>query len=502
MNMNSVKVHTFNKTSIAKQGQLLLAGVVMSSLLTACGGSSGPSAEETAARAAVTAAQSAATAAASAAQVAAAAAEVADKTAADKAAADAAAAAKIAAQASTQAAAKAAIDKSATDEADQAKSAAAAAQASADKAAASAVLAAQAAADKAGAIATAREEISTAATAISREVQAAQSARASAGYAALQAEQQAASYPEVAEALNQTKTYAAQAATEAEKAVAEKTQVEKIQTDAAGIETVADIQTLVTQAKAAGQAAKTAREAAEKALQSTRTAASQVASEVAAVNAARRYTKLDSAGNALPSSATSWACIKENATGKVWESKTSTGLRDSDWRYRHFHNYAGYASTRDSNGRTLCEGLGNCDAYSYVNAVNGTGLCGRSQWRLPTMEELLNLVQVNNNGQRPNIDLAVFPDTVNKPNEAAYCSENLARTATDCGYAAGTPVNQGSDGRIECNYQGVDYGLPISADNPRGGSMVPLRYYGEVQDGKPTYPTHNWICYTRLISSY
>ncbi len=513
MNMNSVKVHTFNKASIAKQGQLLLAGVVMSSLLTACGGSSGPSAEETAARAAVTAAQSAATAAASAAQVAAAAAQAADKIAADKAAADAAAAAKTAAQASTQAAAKAAIDKSATDEADQAKSAAAAAQVSADKAAASAVLAAQAAADKAAvaaqaaadkaaAIATARKEISTVAITINGEVQAAQSARASAGSAALRAEQLAASYPEVAEALNQTKTYAAQAATEAGKAVAEKTQVEKIQTDAAGIETVADIQTLVTQAKAAEQAAKTAREAAEKALQSTRTAASQVASEVAAANAARRYTKLDSAGNALPASAPSWECVKENATGKVWESKTSTGLRNSAWRYRHFHNYAGYASTRDSNGRTLCEGLGNCDAYSYVNRVNNTGLCGRSQWRLPTMEELLNLVQVNDNGQRPNIDLKVFPDTVNKPNEAAYCSENLARTAEQCGYAPGTPVSQSADGRIECNYQGVDYGLPITASNLRGGSMVALRHYGEVPDGLPTYPTNNWICYTRLISNF
>ncbi len=71
MNMNRCTVHTPNKTLVAKQSHLLLAGIVMSSLLTACGGGSGPSAEELAAQAAAAqnavAAQAAATAAAQAA---------------------------------------------------------------------------------------------------------------------------------------------------------------------------------------------------------------------------------------------------------------------------------------------------------------------------------------------------------------------------------------------------------------------------------------------------
>ena len=338
---------------------------------------------------------------------------------------------------------------------------------------------------------------------VETEAKAAQSASSVAGYVALQAGQEASGYDEAAASLASTKSYSKQADTEAARAVAQKSVVTNIKDDAEKATTLESVTALVTQAQAALDIAKTARLAAEKALASTRTAAQAVTDDVKTAEAARRYTKLDSAGNALPASATSWACVKENATGKVWESKTNdNGLRDSDWRYRHFHNSAGYASTRDSTGATLCQGLGNCDAYSYVNAVNGTGLCGRSQWRLPTMEELLNLVQVNPNGQRPNVDLKFFPDTVNKPNKAAYCSENLASTATDCGYAAGTPVNKSADGRIECNYQGVDYGLPITADNPRGGSMVALRHYGEVQDGLPTYPANNWICYTRLISSF
>ncbi len=428
MNMNSVKVHTFNKTSVAKQGQLLLAGVVMSSLLTACGGGSGPSAAELAAQAAQ------------------------------------------------------------------------AAQAAADKVAADA----KSAAERQAALVAARQKTQDLLTQVDSDAKATQSANAMAGYSLLLAKQQGGNYsePEVVEALAETQTFADRAKQAVNQALAQQAVAKTATNNADSAQTLAEVQAFSQQVEAAALEVNAARTAAEQAREATQAAAKKVSDGVKIAEAARRYTKLDSAGNVLPASATSWACVKENATGKVWESKTSTGLRDSDWRYRHFHNYAGYASTKDSNGRTLCEGLGNCDAYSYVNAVNGTGLCGRSQWRLPTMEELLNLVQVNNNGQRPNIDLAVFPDTVNKPREAAYCSENMARTATDCGYAAGTPVNKSADGRIECNYQGVDYGLSIRAENPRGDSMVPLRYYGEVQDGLSTYPANNWICYTRLISTY
>lgn len=444
MNMNSVKVHALNKTSTSKQGQLLLAGIIMSSLLSACGGSSGPSAEELAAQAAL------------AAQVAV-----------NKAAADAAAAAALA---------KAAADKAAAD--------------------------AKAEEERQAKIVAARAEVNDIVNQVETDTKAAQAASSMAGYSLLQAKQQGSSYTEVAATLAETQTFADQAKQAAEEALKQKNLATTAATGAKSAQTLEEVMVFVQQAKNAALSVKASRTAAEQARDATQKAAAQVSAEVKLAESAKRYTKLDSAGNVLPASATSWACVKENATGKVWESKASSGLRDSDWRYRHFHNYAGYASTRDSKGNTLCQGLNNCDAYSYVNAVSGTGLCGRSQWRLPTMEELLNLVQVNDSGLRPNIDLKFFPDTVNQANQAAYCSENLARTATDCGYAPGTPVNQGADGRIECNYQGVDYGLPISAGNARGGSMVALRHYGEVPDGLSTYPTNNWICYTRLISSF
>ncbi len=432
MNMNTANVHTPNKTFMPKPSHLLLAGLVMSSLLTACGGSNGPSAEELAAQAAATA-----------------------QAAADKAAAD-----------------KAAADK-----------------------------AAQAAADREAALAAVRKQVSDTVTTVDADTKAAQSASAIAGYSLLQAKQQAANYPEVSETLVKTQAFADQAKQAADQALAQKALATTAASNADSAQTLDAVTAFAQQANKAALSAKEARTAAEQAQDATLESAAQVSAEIQLAESSKRYSKLDSAGNILPASATSWACVQENATGKVWESKTNdNGLRDRDWRYRHMHNSAGYASTRDSTGAILCQSLGNCDAYSYVNAVNNTGVCGRSQWRLPTMEELLGLVQINDNGQRPNIDLKFFPDTVNKPNQAAYCSENLAKTATDCGPNYTNPHYQ-PDGRIECNYQGVDYGLPISADNPRGGSMAALRHYGEVQDGLSTYPTNNWICYTRLISN-
>lgn len=215
-----------------------------------------------------------------------------------------------------------------------------------------------------------------------------------------------------------------------------------------------------------------------------------------------RYLKLDIGGNELPANATSWSCVKDKETGLIWEAKTDDGgLRDKDWRFRHAHNFGGYASNIDYNNNVLCQNVGSssCDAYTYVNALNGSGLCGRNSWRLPLMEELLSLVQINANEQRPNIDLTYFPETANSPGKAAYCSENMSTYST-CGDGYSIPTGVDPNARAECNYQGVDYGLPVRAENPRGDSMVALRYYGEVQDGKGV-PNTNWICYTRLVSS-
>ncbi|OQW99593.1 MAG: hypothetical protein BWK73_50190 [Thiothrix lacustris] len=226
----------------------------------------------------------------------------------------------------------------------------------------------------------------------------------------------------------------------------------------------------------------------------TRAAADKVADEVKIAEASKRYAKLDGNGNELSVLASSWSCVKDKNTGFIWEEKTNDGgLRDKDWRYRHMHNSGGYGGVRDTNGQTLCQGLGTCDAYSYMYAVNGSGLCGRNNWRVPLPKELGTIAQINPGSQPPppHIDTNFFPETANIPRKGAYCTENV-------------------DG-AEHNYQGIDFGLPIlysafpneSPANVLGVSiLVPLRFYGEIADGLINNPgqASNWICYTRLVS--
>lgn len=137
------------------------------------------------------------------------------------------------------------------------------------------------------------------------------------------------------------------------------------------------------------------------------------------------FSKISNAGAALPATATlgsasgDWACTRDNVTGLLWEVKTGGGLRNSANRY------AWYSSNAQSNGGNVgavgsntCAGTldaapynGQCNTSNYVAAVNAAALCGFSDWRLPTRQELTTLVHAG--GVTPTIDAAYFPNTGN-----------------------------------------------------------------------------------------
>ncbi len=105
------------------------------------------------------------------------------------------------------------------------------------------------------------------------------------------------------------------------------------------------------------------------------------------------FTKLDANGKPLAASATTWSCIRDNVTGRVWEEKTNDGgLRDKDWTYSWYNSNAatngGDAGWEDFGS---CTGS-NCDTQAYVRAVNARVLCGARDWRLPTVGELVSIV--------------------------------------------------------------------------------------------------------------
>ncbi|EII3003404.1 DUF1566 domain-containing protein [Vibrio cholerae] len=132
------------------------------------------------------------------------------------------------------------------------------------------------------------------------------------------------------------------------------------------------------------------------------------------------FTKLDNSGNPLPETASDWSCVRDNVSGLIWEVKQpagSAGLRDANHTYSWYNpdnsTNGGHAGTQNGGS---CQGSA-CDTQAFVNAVNSQGLCGASDWRLPSVNELLSIV--HNGRSAPAIDPSYFPYT---PQHSLYWS--------------------------------------------------------------------------------
>ncbi len=112
-------------------------------------------------------------------------------------------------------------------------------------------------------------------------------------------------------------------------------------------------------------------------------------------------------------------CVRDNVTGLLWEGKTDDGgLRDKDNRYTNLGN--GVAT----------------DASGYVAAVNAVQLCGYSDWRLPTRQELLGIVDYGRGSGLP-LNTTAFPNTAS----AYYGTSDLGTSGSSAwvvAFAAGT----------------------------------------------------------------
>lgn len=133
------------------------------------------------------------------------------------------------------------------------------------------------------------------------------------------------------------------------------------------------------------------------------------------LNCRTRFTKIDHTGKQLPAnSKQNWNCVLENDTGLMWEVKNNTGLRNSA------NTYTWYEPDNNKNGGNagvqnggICDGQ-ECDTFAYVEEVNATGLCGKANWRLPTIDELEHAAR---NEFLNGINIRGFNDPVYFPNE-------------------------------------------------------------------------------------
>lgn len=98
------------------------------------------------------------------------------------------------------------------------------------------------------------------------------------------------------------------------------------------------------------------------------------------------YTKLGAEGQELPMAAQQWAMVRDNATGLVWEVKTTDGsIHDVekvfDWS----------------------------SAQEFIAELNRLKFGGYIDWRLPTTDELNGLAVKG--GEEPFINRDFFPQT-------------------------------------------------------------------------------------------
>ena len=114
--------------------------------------------------------------------------------------------------------------------------------------------------------------------------------------------------------------------------------------------------------------------------------------------------------NILDNDANEWSCVIDNVTGLMWEIKEPKGqgtLRDANNTYSWYNsdNSTNGGDAGLENGGQCSESL--CDTESFVNDVNNLALCGKSDWRIPTITEL-NSIADNGLQSGPYIDMGIF----------------------------------------------------------------------------------------------
>lgn len=127
-----------------------------------------------------------------------------------------------------------------------------------------------------------------------------------------------------------------------------------------------------------------------------------------------KYRAVDASGVVQEASVAPGSCVYDEFTQLTWEVKLpEPGLRSWENTYSWYNPDESHDGELDYRGVPdggLCTGSA-CDTASYVAAVNTSGLCGYSDWRLPSRDELGSISDPRRNQSPPTINSRHFPHT-------------------------------------------------------------------------------------------
>jgi hypothetical protein len=119
------------------------------------------------------------------------------------------------------------------------------------------------------------------------------------------------------------------------------------------------------------------------------------------------YTKLAAGCKPLPDNATTWAMVLDEVTGLVWEEKhafdNATNYADPNDADNY---YTWYDNNSAANGGNAGKPGDGTDTMDFINALNTENYGGYSDWRMPTVKELLSIVDYGRYG--PSINTTYF----------------------------------------------------------------------------------------------
>jgi hypothetical protein len=136
-------------------------------------------------------------------------------------------------------------------------------------------------------------------------------------------------------------------------------------------------------------------------------------------------------------------CVKDMVTGRVWEGKTAGGMRAGSNGYTYFDDVTQNQKQTGQNRKpTLAEINANTNAIGYRDAVNASNLCGFSDWKIPTMAQLIPFgAALDDPQQGPARKQTWFP---NFPPFVGYFSMAqplmIATTHVDCYVTSGNNI--------------------------------------------------------------